>query len=79
MFKCDCCGLCCRHIDCSFTDSGLDRGDGVCVYFDEISSLCKIYEERPLICNVDKFYEEYLIGMISREAFYRINYSSPRG
>lgn len=76
MFECDCCGLCCMHIDESGLDEGLNRGDGVCKYFDEKTHLCRIYRERPLICSVDRFYEAYLSSKITREDFYRTNYLS---
>lgn len=54
MFYCDCCGLCCMNLSKSEIYSDLDRGDGICKYFDMDSKLCTIYEERPEKCNVDK-------------------------
>ncbi len=76
MFKCDCCGLCCRHIDRSPINNHFDRGDGVCRYFNEQTNLCTIYETRPIICNVDKYYESYVSEKMTRAEFYKINYSS---
>ena len=76
MFSCDKCGLCCMHIDESSLDEGMNRGDGVCKFFDDDTHLCRIYNERPIFCNVDKFYEEYLSERFSKEEYYDINYKS---
>ena len=64
------------HITDSAVDVGLDRGDGVCMYFDETTRLCLIYDRRPIICNVDMFYQKYLCGVFTQEEFYEINYKS---
>lgn len=42
MFTCDKCGLCCMHIDESSLDEGMNRGDGVCKFFNDNTYLCKI-------------------------------------
>ena len=76
MFQCDKCGCCCRHISNSPIYKELDRGDGVCRYLDMETRLCKIYINRPIFCNVDKFYEQYLLSECSIEEFYSINYES---
>ena len=76
MFICDKCGLCCMHIDESSLDEGMNRGDGVCKFFDENTHLCRIYIKRPIFCNVDKFYEEYLSSQFSKEEYYNLNYES---
>lgn len=70
-FECDCCGECCRNIRLSGIANELDRGDGVCKYLKD--NLCSIYTERPIICNVDRYYDKYLIGKISREEFHKLN------
>lgn len=56
-FKCDKCGICCRHLNENALYSILDRGDGVCKYLN--GNLCMIYEKRPDICNVEKMYFFY--------------------
>lgn len=76
MFFCDKCGLCCMHIDASSLGKEMDRGDGVCKYFDDKTHLCKIYDNRPIFCNVDKFYDEYLADKFLREKYYAVNYES---
>lgn len=74
MFKCDKCGLCCTQLNESSIYRELDRGDGVCKYFDEEVRLCKIYYNRPLLCNIDEAYEKCFKWSISKEEYYQLNY-----
>lgn len=74
MFKCDCCGKCCRHVSLSYIYSKLDRGDGVCKFFNEDTSLCSIYNDRPIECNVDAMFEMYFSQKMSKKEYYEINY-----
>jgi hypothetical protein len=78
MFKCDCCGACCRHISLSEIYSDLDRGDGVCRFLDEETSLCTIYENRPIKCNVDAMFETYFSREMTREEYEELNYTACR-
>ena len=73
-FNCDCCGICCRNVNKSFLQVDFDRGDGVCKNFDDDTNLCKIYKNRPLVCNVDAYYEKFLSKLMSRAEFHEINY-----
>ncbi len=73
MFNCDKCGICCRSITLSNIYSHLDRGDGVCRYFNDEANLCSIYAERPDICNVDKMYKIYYYKIFSKDEFYKVN------
>ena len=74
MFECNRCGLCCMNLARSILYSDLDRGDGVCRYYESSSKKCTIYEQRPLKCNVDKIYEIYAIDKMTREQYYQMNY-----
>lgn len=74
-FECDRCGACCRNIRRSNLSTGLDRGDGVCKHLRE-DNLCAIYNQRPIFCNVDAYYEKYLSDKINREEFYKMNYAA---
>lgn len=76
MFECDRCGYCCMNLRMSSIYSDLDRGDGVCKYFDIKTKLCLIYDSRPDKCNVDKTYNDYFKDKMSREQFYRLNYET---
>lgn len=74
MFKCDYCGLCCMNLRMSPLYSDLDRGDGICKYFNLNTKMCSIYRDRPEKCNVDKTYELYYKDKISKEQYYQLNY-----
>ena len=75
MFLCDCCGLCCKHLKGVELYKDLDRGDGVCKFFNEGNNLCNIYDERPDKCNVDKMYATYFKDMMTKKEYYEMNYS----
>ncbi len=60
VFNCDCCGRCCQSLKLfgeHYKD--LDDGSGTCRYFDKSTSLCSIYENRPLKCRVEEGFEWY--------------------
>jgi Fe-S-cluster containining protein len=56
-YPCVQCGLCCQKVDKVTTLKGYDRGDGVSHHLN--NSLCGIYDQRPLICNVALMYDVY--------------------
>lgn len=62
------------NLNLSSLYSDLDRGDGICKYFDTDNKLCSIYETRPLKCNIDKSYELYFKDQLTRDEYYEINY-----
>lgn len=74
-FRCDKCGKCCQNLHLNSLYADLDRGDGVCIYYDEEHKLCKIYEHRPLICNVDEMYRTYFYQFIDKKMYYEQNYA----
>ncbi len=74
MFDCDMCGECCRSIGGNELFSELDNGEGVCKYLN--GNKCSIYQERPLLCRVDDFYDMYLSGKMSRDDYYRQNHAA---
>lgn len=53
-----------------------DKGSGICIYLDEKTNLCKIYETRPEICRVDVMYDKYFKEKYSKEEFYQLNIDS---
>lgn len=65
-FPCKACGRCCQHTQ---GHPQLDRGDGICRYYDEQSRFCAIYDKRPVACSVDKSAAR-LQGIISAKVFY---------
>lgn len=74
MFLCDKCGLCCMQVGKSELYQELDRGDGICRYFDDNTHLCTIYDERPLLCNIDMTYKQFFEKKMSLEEYYQVNY-----
>lgn len=71
-FSCDRCGLCCRRVGRFPFMKEYDRGDGVCRYL-TTDNLCAIYENRPLICNIDLLYEKFYSNVMSRDDYYLLN------
>ena len=78
MFNCDKCGLCCMNVGESLIYEELNRGDGVCRFFDDVSKLCTIYEKRPVLCNVDEAYDHFFSTIMSKKEYYRMNYEACR-
>jgi Fe-S-cluster containining protein len=74
IFDCDKCGRCCQIVGQSDSYKDLDRGDGICKYYDDDSRLCTIYKNRPLRCNIDAYYNKYLKDVFPIEVYYQLNY-----
>ena len=55
-FPCNQCGWCCQNLDKDNLYASLDRGDGVCSFFDIERKQCTIYDTRPTICNIEAMY-----------------------
>lgn len=72
-FPCTSCGECCRRVYLSSETESLDRGDGVCKYFNDNANICLNYENRPLICRVEDYYKQNLKDTVSWEYFVMIN------
>jgi len=71
-FPCNQCGNCCTHLAGNALYADLDDGTGVCRYFDTDTRLCKIYNIRPLKCNVKKSYA-FFAQQMSWEEYVRKN------
>ena len=73
MLECKRCGKCCTLFHLFQKDDEvrikLDSGDGTCKYFDRASRLCTIYSSRPIICNHERYYDEYLSDRMTREEY----------
>ena len=48
-----------------------DRGDGICCHLNQ--NLCSIYEQRPLICNVQKMYDLFFRTKMDEQAYIQEN------
>jgi hypothetical protein len=76
MFSCDKCGICCCNLKNSDIYGDLDRGDGICMYYDEVTKLCEIYAQRPVKCRIDDMYYKYYKEVMSIDEYYKINYDA---
>lgn len=71
-FPCIECGLCCMHV------KGIEHlrrwtdNSGKCKYL-KSDNLCQIYQHRPLLCNVEKSYDEIYYKKMSKKDFYLVN------
>ncbi len=75
-FNCSKCGSCCKNLHLNELYKELDRGDGVCKYFDEKTNRCKIYSTRPDICNVMNMYEIHFNKYYSLKEYIELNEKS---
>ncbi|WP_442966441.1 YkgJ family cysteine cluster protein [Psychrobacter sp. PL19] len=71
-FPCNQCGWCCQNLDKNKLYSTLDRGDGVCKWFDTKNKNCTIYNTRPEICNIEKMYHS-TFSAIDYDEYIRLN------
>jgi Fe-S-cluster containining protein len=74
MFDCKKCGCCCRNLKDFIEVYNVAfpygwKADGSCEMLDE-NNLCKVYENRPLTCNLKEF-AKFL--QIDEAEFYRLN------
>ena len=75
-FKCDGCGLCCRHIDRIPPLKNFDTGNGVCKFLDTATNRCSIYLNRSALCNVAVGYQKYFANVYTEEEYLRLNYEA---
>lgn len=52
--------------------SNFHNGDGICKYLLP-NNLCSIYSERPIWCNVDLYYDQFLTTKMTRDEWYSLN------
>lgn len=72
-FPCNQCGACCRNVNLAKETEYLDRGDGICVNYDEVTRLCLIYQTRPSICRVDEHYVNFFREVMEWESYVSMN------
>lgn len=72
-FPCDDCGACCRSVALSAQTAALDRGDGACRHYDDARRRCRIYAQRPDICNVEKTYDTQFRARFSWPVYVALN------
>lgn len=69
-YPCKQCGNCCKYVNLVEEIKHLDRGDGICKNLTE-NNLCKIYSNRPNVCNGQYVYE-HRYSNISVEDFHKM-------
>ena len=73
VFNCIECGICCKNIHVVDQLSDYHNGDGVCFNLDLLTNRCKIYDNRPDICNVNKSFNLYFKSVMTREEYDKKN------
>lgn len=73
-FKCEVCGICCKHINFVKELKDYDIGNGTCKFLDLNTNHCKIYNNRPDICNVAKMYDLVYSKMYTEDEYLELNY-----
>lgn len=62
-YPCNSCGICCTELNKSRLYEPMHNGDGICFHFCTETKKCKIYDSRPIICNINAFFERYITDM----------------
>lgn len=55
-FPCNQCGWCCQNLHNHDIYKDLDSGNGTCIHFNKFNYSCNIYNDRPLVCNIESMY-----------------------
>lgn len=75
-FPCIKCGLCCYKVgEVEAMKFFLDDERGCCKYLDEMTKMCTIYNERPLLCSVSSMYDIFFSSNMREEEFIQLNLS----
>lgn len=80
-FECSGCGACCRRIETAvLATQNIEElkfpytwdKDGKCDMLND-DNTCKVYEDRPLLCNVEKIADHF---KLEKKGFYKLNHKS---
>ena len=69
-FPCTQCGLCCMRAGTVKDFPYKTDYNGVCEKYDLEKKECTIYEDRPVLCNIDKYYDKYLSANVDRAVWH---------
>lgn len=72
-FPCNQCGECCKRVHLLAETASLDRGDGTCRHFDDHLKRCRIYQQRPDVCRIDRQYDQNYRLIMTWKAFVELN------
>ncbi len=71
LFECSKCGLCCQKVRGNRFFDLETTPEGDCIHYDHKTHLCDIYENRPIYCRVDDFYDLHLKDRMTREEYHQ--------
>lgn len=54
----------------------MDKGNGVCKFLNDETNFCSIYDQRPLLCNVNESYKVYFEKYMSLEQYHEENHKA---
>ena len=74
-FYCIECGLCCQYSYLIPELKILQDEHNICRNFDEKTKKCRIYQSRPLICNIYEMYKQKYSHQMTKKEFYLANLS----
>jgi Fe-S-cluster containining protein len=82
-YKCDACGRCCKYMKMVMENKDKYKGarriaidrfpykwkeDGSCEKL--VNNKCEVYSKRPLLCNIEKMYEVFFKGVMSKKEYF---------
>lgn len=69
--NCESCGAqCCKNWNLIRFDPSIVDKNGICIYLDQKTNLCTIYDTRPDFCRFYRYYYQTLADKISVERFH---------
>jgi Fe-S-cluster containining protein len=73
--NCEACGAqCCRNWNIYQFDPTMVDKYGVCIYLNQETNKCTIYDTRPVFCRVHDYYVERMSSKMSFEEYMRSSY-----
>jgi Fe-S-cluster containining protein len=70
--NCESCGAqCCRNWNLQRFDPSIVDENGVCIYLNQETNLCTIYNNRPVFCRVYEYYWQVKSNEMSLEEYLR--------
>ena len=72
-FPCTKCGLCCMRAGTVENFPYKTDYNGVCEKYDLQKRECTIYEDRPIVCRIDDYYDKYLSANMDRNHWHHYN------
>ena len=68
-YPCNQCGICCMNLHKHEIYQFLHNGNGICFHYMQEEKKCSIYENRPIICDIERYYQNFIETMNFEEYF----------